>query len=931
MRRLSLLFLALLLFASCRDAGTPTNPDLSVTASFDLVQSPNAVRITKLIQAIEPPPGQLNASEKRWESIQRQMAIGELDAAREQMLALADKAVDFQEKGVLLAPTDSDMPSTSAEAVAELVMRLFVFVGLGSSPAGDRYPDFYSSVFDTRDSGFGVIEPGEATVIVTQNAWAAVVVPAGAVDEPVYVTLELQDEDYCDATGPFLQAIGCWEINRVPEGDFLTELTVETCIDPNSVPEALEPNILLHKVDESSGDVTALDWADPTNIICSTFPVEEEMSMTHASTSSSMLASLGSRLARFLLPEPLEASNLTGRPPMGIGGLTGSFTDFFGAVPMSSSISGQVSLEGSPLAAVVVDLTGPATSRTVATDASGSYAFSGLPSGSYTVSISGLPDGTVFGTTSRVVTVDVGEARTGVDFAGTWATATVSGSVTVEGTGVGATVTLSGAGTASTTTDGAGSYSFSGVHLGAYTVTISDFPSDMQFTPTSHSGTLTTDGETVSVDFAGGYVRTASISGQVSVEGSSQTGVAVSATGPDGTVNTVTAGGGDYSFSSLRSGSYTVSISNLPSGTIFTPTSQVLTVGVGEDRNDVDFDGTWATGTILGSVTVEGTDIAGATVTLSGASSASMTTDGSGSYSFSGLHLGAYTVTISDFPGDVEFTSTSASGTLTTDGETVSVDFAGAYIRTSSMSGNVSADGVGVAGISVTTTGPDGARNHVTDANGNYSSSGLRSGSYTVEISNLPAGTVFGTTSQGVTVGVGEIRTDVDFDGTWATATVSGSVTVEGTGVAGVTVTLSGAGTASATTDGAGSYSFSGVHLGAYTVTISDFPSDMQFTPTSSSGTLTTDGETANVSFAGTYIRTSSISGNVSVDGVGLAGITIGLTGPDGGSFAVTDANGDYSFSGLRAGTYTVTFTGYATQTVTVGVSVALTGVDYSG
>lgn len=50
----------------------------------------------------------------------------------------------------------------------------------------------------------------------------------------------------------------------------------------------------------------------------------------------------------------------------------------------------------------------------------------------------------------------------------------------------------------------------------------------------------------------------------------------------------------------------------------------------------------------------------------------------------------------------------------------------------------------------------------------------------------------------------------------------------------------------------------------------------------------------------------SAISGTVSSEGTGSRGITVNLTGPAART-ALTDANGDYRFSGLPDGTYTIT------------------------
>ncbi len=158
------------------------------------------------------------------------------------------------------------------------------------------------------------------------------------------------------------------------------------------------------------------------------------------------------------------------------------------------------------------------------------------------------------------------------------------------------------------------------------------------------------------------------------------------------------------------------------------------------------------------------------------------------------------------------------------------------------------------------------------------------------------------------------------------TGTISGVVTIEGVGASGITVTLSSG--ATATTDASGAYSFSGVEAGAYTVTISGFPSDVSFTATVKAVTISTAGQVATANFDGSYIRTSAILGSVSGGGTGLAGVTVTLSGTSSAS-TTTDANGTYSFSGLRAGTYTVSISGFdasqytfpaTSQNVTLGV-----------
>jgi len=184
------------------------------------------------------------------------------------------------------------------------------------------------------------------------------------------------------------------------------------------------------------------------------------------------------------------------------------------------------------------------------------------------------------------------------------------------------------------------------------------------------------------------------------------------------------------------------------------------------------------TGTITGSVSIEGVGEPGITVTLSsGASTTTVAT--SGEYSFTGLPAGAYTVTISDYPDDVTFSSTSKAATIQTNGQSVTVDFSGSYIRTSSIIGSVTAGGTGVAGVSVAATGPSGTtQNKVSGANGNFAFTGLRAGTYTIEISNIPAGFNFPTTTQQVTVAAGATE-NAAFQGSKAQDEVTATVVIQ--------------------------------------------------------------------------------------------------------------------------------------------------------
>ena len=322
-------------------------------------------------------------------------------------------------------------------------------------------------------------------------------------------------------------------------------------------------------------------------------------------------------------------------------------------------------------------------------------------------------------------------------------------------------------------------------------------------------------------------------------------------------------------------------------------------------------------GTISGAVTIEGTAATGITATLS--SGATTTTGSGGNFAFSGVEAGTYTVTISGFPEDATFAQVTQSATIATDGQNVQLNFAGEYIRSSAVVGNVVAadammsggDGQPetLAGVTVALGGEHAMGETMeTDMSGGFAFTGLRAGTYTVTISNFPEDVSFEVVSMEIEVEVGEVG-QADFTGNFIrTSAVEGQVIIEGEGLAGVTVTLSGGPVDESytmMTDADGMYRFEELRPGSYMVSISDFDTrDYEFAATSQDVSVDLD-ETGTVSFTGVLLRTSGISGRVSVEGMGLADITVTLAGGEDRT-AMTDAGGQYAFAGLAAGSYTV-------------------------
>jgi len=233
----------------------------------------------------------------------------------------------------------------------------------------------------------------------------------------------------------------------------------------------------------------------------------------------------------------------------------------------------------------------------------------------------------------------------------------------------------------------------------------------------------------------------------------------------------------------------------------------------------VNFAGSWIrTSVIAGAVTAEGDGLNGVTVKILGVSESEIQTGADGRYAFAGRRAGDSSVEISGFDtDDIAFGATSSTAQVTV-GESKVVSFDGTYLRASGVSGQVSVEGVGLAGVTVSLQGRGEDFTERTNAAGQFMFDKLRKGEYAVAISGFDDDEYgFETTSKTVTVARGETG-NVPFEGiALRTAGIKGTVSVEGHGpLDGVTVSLSGKGESkSVVTNPAGQWSFDGLHAGA--------------------------------------------------------------------------------------------------------------------
>ena len=631
---------------------------------------------------------------------------------------------------------------------------------------------------------------------------------------------------------------------------------------------------------------------------------------------------------------------------------------FEGTLLRTAGIEGRVTIEGTGLSGVSVSISGNGETKEAVTNSAGQYAFDRLHAGDYSVVVSGYDDDEYgFDATSQTVTVALQSTAT-VDFDGIrLRTAAIAGEVTVgdDKTPLAdVTVTVKGGPKGeehSAVTGSDGAFAVEELHAGDYSVTISDYDEkEWGFDPTTKSVTVGLK-ETADVAFQGEALRTASVTGRVSVAGEGMAGLTVKLTGEEDREGKTNADG-QYGFSGLAAGDYTLAISGYDEMEYsFDPASKSITLALDEWKNENFMGRSLRTAAIAGSVTVEGEGLAGIAVTLikvisanSGEILGTKPTDSDGAYAFGDLLAGAYQVMIAGYADEHDFAAgTEWTGAAMTD-QTTTVDFAATIIRTASVSGMVTVDGDAMSGVTLTLTGDHAPDDNttMTGDDGMYEFGGLRKGDYTVTMTNPDADAYsFPTTSRSMNLSVGQKQTGISFAGeAKRRGSISGWVNAEGDAIAGVTVTLSGKADGEQTTGDNGAYNFRNLAAGTYIVEITGWSADdYDFSSVTTTRTvkLANDG-TATEDFSGKHTRTASISGNLFLDEVEgdgeqaddepnldlsveikalqaagtlpatVTGLPLMLEGPgvDDERVGMANADGSYSFSGLRKGTYYV-------------------------
>ncbi|HUU94779.1 MAG TPA: carboxypeptidase regulatory-like domain-containing protein, partial [Phycisphaerae bacterium] len=467
---------------------------------------------------------------------------------------------------------------------------------------------------------------------------------------------------------------------------------------------------------------------------------------------------------------------------------------------------------GSAIGGVTVSAGGGSTT----TQTDGSYVLTGLRAGAYSVSAS-LSE-YEFSPTSRDVTVNQAAGdQSGVDFTGQRLTYTIGGRV-VDDAGAGLQGVLVTAGPFSATTDADGDYTIANVPSGTRTVTPQ--LAEYAFTPGSRSVTVNqTVGDATGVNFVGTR-QTYSIQGCVYGDGPNggQPGVVITADGHTATTDAEA----HYVFPALPAGTYLLT----PSLAEYNFSPATASIVLDEDHAGAyqEFEAIRKTYSISGRVTNAGGTGIGNVIVMAGGLARSTATDGR--YTISGLLAGTYAVQATK----AEFTFEPATQDATVNesvGDASGVDFVGTK-RTYSISGRVyDASDAAIEGASVRVDDGNGdeVATALTDANGEYSVSGLPAGEYypsatKISYSFEPAGDWASYWYVWLDETTGDAA-DVNFIGTLHLYTITGRVTTYDyyeNGVPSVTVTGGGK---SGVTAQDGSYTLTDLLEGSYTVAVS--------------------------------------------------------------------------------------------------------------
>lgn len=323
---------------------------------------------------------------------------------------------------------------------------------------------------------------------------------------------------------------------------------------------------------------------------------------------------------------------------------------------------------------------------------------------------------------------------------------------------------------ATTTSDASGQYGFDGVTAApGYRVELTDLPEAGEL----HPHGLVAVGERVAdeidlreadatgVDFAARDVVPVAVSGTVLTDDGDPVAGATVTLAPVGggaVLTAVTDSTGAYLVDRVGQDGvvglpqqYTFALSGLPEGFVVGSAPDPVTVRPGQEEPSTGNDFVVrAPASVSGTVTSGGEPVAGVVVRIDGEGGAAGTTTGAdGTYRFEDVLPGDHTVTV-EAPDGYRPDGPDARDVTVGRDDVTGVDFA--LVTPGAVGGTVTDPaGEPVGGVTVTVTGPDGAVERVTDAEGGYFVGDLPQGDHTVAVT-VPDGCAAEVTERTVTI-----------------------------------------------------------------------------------------------------------------------------------------------------------------------------------
>src|SRR3569833_959294 len=355
------------------------------------------------------------------------------------------------------------------------------------------------------------------------------------------------------------------------------------------------------------------------------------------------------------------------------------------------------------------------------------------------------------------------------------------------------------------------------------------------------------------------------------------------------------------------------------------------------------------------------TPLQSVTITVSVANGSPLTTstDATGHYIFASLAAGTHLVSAPGSAGILGLVTTSPlSALVVVSTETKNVNFG--YAASAIISGHVYTDlnqnqtkdggDTSLGGVTVTLVGTGGTTSTTADSNGFYSFTNLPGGTYTVSVP-ATSGAESEETTNPLTIVLtgGQNSSNNDFG--YVVQSISGTLYTDtnNNGVlnawepalAGGTVTLNGSLTT--TTDANGNYVFANLPTGPYTITAPSSAQSEDLETSSPLNVLLLPGQSnlgnnfgyVTGSLSGTLYNDANKTSSLDSGEGGLSGVTVTISGPGGTHTTTTDLNGNYTFTGLQAGSYSVsvpsTADGEGLETTNPLTGTVNVGQNYSG